>query len=285
MQITSRVVLGVLVGVLATSCQLSRSFEGQGRIVGFGSDGTTVFIEHEDIDGFMPAMTMPFTAADSTSLTTLGVGDAISFTLVVTRGTAWIEDVQTIPASELNLPPPPELASTDTVQPLIVGESVPEITLINQDGETFALSDFGDQYVVVTFIYTRCPIPDFCPLMSRHFQTLQRELHDQFPGRVHQVSISFDAEYDTPAVLRDYAKRYTQDLSTWTFATGTLEEVEKAATLFGVSYTSEAGVFDHNLTTAILSPDQRILKLWRGNDWSANDVLDELTLYLKPSAP
>lgn len=273
----------VVLGLVLASCQLSRSFEGQGRIVGFGSDGQTVFIEHEDIEGFMPAMAMPFSVQDTTSLSAFEMGDAIAFTLVVTQQTAWVEDLKAIPESDLNL----SIASStsSTLLPLAQGELMPDFTLLNQAGETFQFSDFEKQYLLVTFIYTRCPIPDYCPLLSRQFQTLQRQLKEQYSNQIHLVSISFDVDYDTPAVLQEYASRYTRDFSTWTFATGTPKEITDATTLFGVSYTSEEAVFDHNLTTALLSPDRQILKFWRGNDWTPTDVLTELDKYPLATTP
>lgn len=268
--------------VVLTGCQLSRSFEGQGRIVGFGSDGQTVFIDHEDIEGFMPAMAMPFSVQDSKTLAPFEMGDAIAFTLVVTKQTAWVENLKSIPETQLNLLQD-DVSASSSLLPLAQGETMPDLRLLNQDGNAFQFSDFDNQYLLVTFIYTRCPIPDYCPLMSRQFQKLQPELKDTFGDQIHLISISFDVDYDTPKILNDYASRYTRDLSTWTFATGSPQEIADATTLLGVTYTAEEAIFDHNLTTALLSPNRRILKFWRGNDWTTQDVLEEVKTYLSPT--
>ena len=254
--------------------------EVRGRVAGFGDDPSTVIVEHEDIPGYMPAMTMPFTAQDALELESLRVGDAIRFRLVVRAKQSWIEQVERLPEDALPLHPAaenePVLDVPGGTRMLEVGDIVPDLQLTDQDGETFRLANFRDRTLVLTFIYTRCPIPDFCPLMSRNFQRLQTGLKAAFGERVLLLSISFDPAHDTPEVLRDYAARYTDDLTNWTFATGSPEEIGQATTLFGV-FTEEAeGQIVHNLTTALIGPDGRLLKLWRGNDWKPAEILAAL---------
>lgn len=254
-----------------------RSFEVRGRVAGFGDDERTVIVEHEAVPGYMPAMTMPFEAREADELDGLSMGDAVRFRLVVTSERSWIERVERLPRDALPVHPAaenePKLTVPGKARLLEAGDVVPDIRLTNQDGEPIRLNDFEGQALLVTFIYTRCPLPDYCPLMSRNFRQLQPRLEQAFEGRAHLLSISFDPEYDTPAVLKDYAARYTDDLSNWTFATGEPEEVGRAAALFGVYTEASEDQIVHNLTTALIGPDGRLVKVWRGNDWKPEEVL------------
>jgi protein SCO1/2 len=259
-----------------TGCQLSRSYEVRGRIVGFGDNGRTVFIAHEAIPGYMPAMTMPFQTADTTSLQGLSLGDAIQFTFHVRRDSSWITDIR-------RLPPGTPLTLAEVGRPTLhglplleEGDLLPEVTLLTQDSITLRTADLKGQTVVLTFIYTRCPVPDFCPRMSENFQKLQSLLQQRFPGRVRLLTISFDPLYDTPTVLRRYAQRYTADTQSWTFATGDTTTIRQLATRFGIHYQEQTGEIVHNLATALITPDGRIARIWRGNRWKPEDVLQTL---------
>ena len=139
------------------------------------------------------------------------------------------------------------------------GETVPDFALIDQNGQAVRLSDFKAKAVVLTFIYTRCPIPNFCPLMSKNFAELQRRLSQEFPGKAHLLSISIDPEFDTPEVLKNYAARYNSDEQHWTFATGTREEIEFTGALFGLIQEPAGGLINHDLRTALIGPDGRLV--------------------------
>ncbi len=260
-----------------SACDPSRSFEVRGRVAGFSDDGRTVFVEHEAIPGYMPAMTMPFDVQDPAVLAGLANRDALRFTLVVTREASWIEDVEKLPFDAL--PAHPAAAEdpfrpTDAPPLLQEGDPAPPFILIDQAGDTLRFGDYGGQALLLTFIYTRCPLPDFCPLISRHFQQLQPPLQEKYGDRVQLLSISFDPANDTPAVLNEYAARYTDDVSTWRFATGPEEEIAGLAGRYGVFYKADDGQeFLHNLTTALIDPDGRVRRLWRGTGWTPDAVL------------
>lgn len=251
-----------------------RAFDVRGRVAGFG-DGT-VFVEHEEVPGYMPAMTMPFEVREPGALPPLDVGDAVGFRLVVGPERSWIEDVERLADDAL----PQHPAETSAPRPLAggrdpllePGDPVPNVRLTDQDGDPVRLSDYRGRTLVLTFVYTRCPIPDYCPLMSRNFQSLQPELQRAFGDRAQLLSVSFDPAYDTPEVLRDYAGRYTDDLSNWTFATGTADELARLTAPFGVFTEAEGEQILHNLVTAVVGPDGRIVRLWRGNDWEPDEV-------------
>ena len=268
----------VLFVLLTSGCDLSRTYEVKGRVVGFGSDGRTVIVEHEDVQGLMPAMTMPFKTDGTPDLDRLEIGDAVGFSYVVAPESTWIYDLERLPDNVVTRSPAGDNTPRDHVPEgtpvLIAGDTVPEFMLLDQAGDTLRMSDYAGQTVVLTFIYTRCPIPEYCPLLSQRFKTLQPQLRARYGADVQLLSVSIDPAYDTPDVLRDYAQRYTDDLETWTFATGTPEQVGRVAGLFGLFYEPGGGaVIDHSLATAVIGPEGRVVRVWRDNDWSLEDAL------------
>lgn len=259
--------------LLWTGCRFSRTYEVRGRVVGFGDDPHTLFIQHEEIPGYMPAMMMPFRTPDTAAVARLSPGDPIAFTFHVTRDSAWITDIRRLPpGTRLNLDagPRPTLHGLPLLQE---GDPLPDATLLTQDSLHLRLSDLRGRALLLTFIYTRCPVPDFCPLMSRRFQQLQEPLKARFGDRTRLLTISFDPAYDTPSVLRRYAQQYTDDTRHWIFATGDTTTIRRLATQFGVHYEAAAGEIIHNLTTALVAPDGRIGRIWRGNRWTTDEVL------------
>ena len=268
--------LALLTLLILAGCMLRRTYPVKGRVVGFGDDGRTLIVQHEEIEGLMPAMTMSFTVLEGTSLDGLVVQDAVAFRLVITRDNSWIDNLTVLPDSAVAAypagEPDPAFASPDSAPMLLQGDSIPPFTLLNQHGDTFALSDYRGRALLLTFIYTRCPLPEYCPRLSGHFQSLQPRLIEQYGDAVQQLSISFDPEYDTPEVLQTYARRYTDNTAQWTFATGSTEEIERITRAFGVVYEENGEILDHNLATALITPDGRLHRLWRGNQWHPDEV-------------
>jgi len=226
-------------------------------------------IEHEDIPGFMPAMTMSFAVKDPTLLQEVAAGDRVKFQLAVTETDSWIASIVKIPGLTQPFTASAKSSDASALEP---GQVVPNFTLTDQSGQTIQLLDYRGHVVVVTFIFTRCPLPNYCPLMSRNFSVLQRELQHQFPGKVHLLSISFDPAHDTPAVLKEYAENFGADPKDWTFATGTPAQIEYVATLFGLTYEMQGGSITHNLRTALINPNGRLEHVWKSNAWQPAEV-------------
>lgn len=268
------ILLLALGGVLG--CSTGRSYEVLGRIVGFGDDDRTVLIEHEDVPGLMPAMTMSFKTAEAGALDAFSIQDAVRFTLHVTRDSSWITDLIALPDSAVAMHPAgsPDPAYQGRTPLLAAGDPVPNATLVDQNSKAVRLSDFEGRALVLTFIYTRCPLPEYCPLLSRQFQRLQPRLRERFGDRAHLLSISFDPAYDTPAVLAEYATRYTDDTTTWTFATGEPDTIADLAQAFGVVYEADGAELTHNLATTLIGPGGEVRRIWRGNDWSPDAIFE-----------
>jgi protein SCO1/2 len=257
------------------------SYVGQGRVAGIQND-STITIEHERIRGYMPPMIMPFQVPPPGVPDHLAAGDAVEFQLTVSGEDAAITALRKLPDTAVARHPAQSTTVIDTARtagprPLQAGDRVPaDLSLVSQAGDSLRLGDYRGQTLVLTFIYTRCPLPNYCPEMSRDFAALQPRLRKRYGDAVQLLSLSFDPAYDTPPVLRDYAARYTDRLDTWTFATADTATVRRATRLFGVHTQTgdgEQGELVHNLTTAVIGPDGTVHRLFRGSDWTPDDVL------------
>ncbi len=256
-------------------------FEVKGRLKSITADRQTAVIEHETIPSYMPAMTMPFTVKNPDEMKALQPGDAIAFRFVATEDDFWIEQVRKVSDDSVARSPAGEQAKKSSaagrIPALEIGDVVPNFRLTDQNGERFQFSDFAGKDVVLTFIFVRCPVPTFCPLMSENFRKLQEQLNASGNGSdARLLSITIDPEFDTPEVLRDYAARYTQDTSQWVFATGSAGEIDELTARFSVYVEPEAGTILHGLVTAHITPDGRVAQFWRGNGWKPGEIFEAL---------
>ncbi len=260
--------LPLLLVFLLASCAAERRFEVQGRVVGFGDDSRTVIVAHEDVPGFMPAMTMPFKTRELPH--EIGYGDAVGFTLVVTKKDSWIEDLALLPDTAV-APLQVEKKPQDAI--LDAGDVLPPAALVDEEGKLFDLADYRGKTLVVDFIYTRCPLPDFCPLLSNRFA----ELHGRLAGdtTVALLSVTLDPAFDTPEVLKAYRDRYTRTPNGWRMGTGTPEQVKYVWSLLGQFVLDDGQTIQHNLVAVVIGPDGRVQRYFRGQDWTV-DALEEV---------
>jgi protein SCO1/2 len=254
----------------------SQTFEVAGQVRGMDIANKAVRIAHEEIRDYMPAMTMPFNVLDGALLNGLTAGDRVRFQLIVTESDSWISRIEKESFEDAARPGVAAGAETilqdrelDRVQ---TGEVVPDFELVDQNGDPIRLKDFRGKAVVLTFVYTRCPIPNFCPLMSNNFADLQARLAPEFPGRFVLLSVSIDPRFDRPEVLKRYAARYDADARHWTFATGEEEQIAGVAGSMGLFHEPENGLISHDLRTALISPDGRLVHLWKSNVWTPYEV-------------
>lgn len=237
----------------------------------------TVIIEHEDVPGYMPSMTMPFNIRDAAEFGKIHPGSAIAFELVTTQTESWIRGIKDVPAASLKLPEPkPALKSTASTR-VREGDAMLEFQLTDQHGKTFDKATFAGKNLLVTFIFTRCAVPDFCPRMSEQFSELEKSVlaDPALKDKVRLLSISFDPAFDTPAVLTDYAGNYaTKDAGIWSFATGSEVQIDKLIKAFAVHTELDGGTISHGLCTAWIAPDGTIRQIWRGNAWKPAEVIE-----------
>ncbi len=249
-------------------------------------------IRHEEIPGYMPAMTMPFTVRESRELEGVDPGDSVEFRLRVTENDGWIDQVKIVakadPATRkpaaTNPPAPAATNAAFRVLPnvpeLSPGDTVPDYAFTNQLGQALRLASFRGQALAVSFIFTRCPFPLFCPRMSERFAEVQTAFAAQKTQSTnwHLLSITFDPEFDTPAVLKAYGQRWKADPQHWTLATGGFDQIEPFATSVGLYFGRGVSIADqnHNLRTLVIGPDGRLVQVFRGNEWTAEELVQSL---------
>jgi len=241
---------------------------------------STVVIEHEDVPGFMPAMTMPFNLRNEADFEKLTPGKAVEFELVTTDDDSWIRNIRGIDVSSVKLPEKKKVAAVKGKKStrLDEGDHMSDFKLTDQNGKTINRESFAGKDLLVTFIFTRCAVPDFCPRMSSHFAEIESAVMDDpdLADRVRLLSISFDPEYDTPEVLKKYSEKHSVKPDLWTFASGSASQTEELTRAFAVYTETADGTINHGLTTAWIGPDGTVRKLWRGNAWKPEEVLEAL---------
>jgi protein SCO1/2 len=245
-------------------------------------DGSNVVIRHEAIPGFMMAMTMPFTARDPREVAGLNPGDKVTFRLLVTDDQSWIDSVNRIAPS---VAPEPAFDYAQSrivrdVEPLSLGDVMPDYVFTNQFGNPFRLSDLRGNALGLTFIFTRCPLPEFCPRMLRNFSAVAQSLKAQSNGATnwHLVTVTIDPAFDTPAVLRTYAERNNYNPAHWTFITGALIDIDALTEQVGLMYRRQApnALPDHNLRTLLIDPNGRLQKIIIGNTWRPEELAQDM---------
>jgi len=259
-----------------------KRYELQGDVVAVDSAAHQITVAHHDIPGLMPGMTMPFLVAQSDEWVfgKIAPGDQIHATLVLGKH-AELEDISFTKQSA------PINDGTTTFHVPQPGDPVPDFSFVNQNGKRIHLAQFKGKPLLLTFIYTRCPLPDFCLLMSNNFSEILKELHEQPRGlgNVQLLSISIDPQHDTPAVLKQYGKRYVGELDTdfqhWQFATGSVEQIKKAADYFGLSFNQNSGQIVHSLSTVLITPGGTVKEVYLGNDWKPADVAADYAALLR----
>lgn len=211
-------------------------------------------IRHEAITNYMPAMTMPFHVHDSQSLAGLERGDEISFRLLVTETNSWVDRISK--TGKVALPEIKTPASSPPATPAAIRSRHPllDYKFTNELGQAVSLNDFRGTALAITFFFTRCPIPEYCPRLSKNFQVAARKLNARpdAPTNWHFLSISFDSAFDTPEVLKAYGAAYQADPAHWSFLTGPPDKIGELARQSGLTFESTNGIFNHDFRTLIV---------------------------------
>lgn len=263
----------------------AKHYETRGVVRGFAPDRSSIDIEHENIPGFMPSMTMPFSPRNKKEIVDLKIGDSISFRMTVTEKDFWIDNLRKMSREDVHVGEPKQTptVSAQSSPRLREGDEMPSFSLTDQNGKGISLETFRGRPFVVTFVFTRCPIPNFCPRMSNNFGELQSAIKNG-RGKLAQtrlLSITLDPEFDTPQVLKEYGAHLNCDPSVWLFATGDEKEIEALTRAFSVYRQTEGGTISHGLATALINENAKIEKIWRGNTWSPDEVIKEVNQHAK----
>jgi protein SCO1 len=239
-----------------------------------------VVIRHEEIPNYMPAMTMSFEVKNPAELNGLATNDQVSFNMIVTDADGWIENIRKIGVDTNTAAKKerPALRVVREVEPLEVGDKMPDYSFTNSLGQKMSLKDFSGQAYAFTFIFTRCPFPTFCPRMNMNFAAAYEQLSQMPNGRTnwHLISISFDPDFDTPARLAQYSESYKPDPKKWSWVTGAMIDIDAIAEQVGLIFSYENNTFNHNLRTVVVDKNGIIRQNFRGNEWKPEDLVKEI---------
>lgn len=286
-QFNQSILTFLIVGILAAGSLCARlygvniesSYAVRGVVRRVDREQMQIIVSHEDIPGFMPAMTMPFYLQSLEDVAGIEPGQTVSFTFHIATNRSWSSDFHVLrdePPADSASPPRPQ--TSPNYERLREGDPLIEFSMTDQNGEKFSNEDMRGAYTVLTFIYTRCPVPEFCPLITRQMSAIQDGLAgDQNLARhVRLLSITLDPEFDQPGILKAYGEAMGSDFSLWTYAVGAPEETRRLVRAFSVYVEKNGATIDHALCTALVGPDGKVLKIWRGNRWRPDEILDDL---------
>jgi protein SCO1/2 len=253
----------------------------RGKVVSINVAKSEVTVDHEAIPGFMEAMTMPYKVKDPNVVNELHSGDVITADVLVSQdpdADVLLDHIVVVaqgkpdykPRVQYHVPAP--------------GDQVPDFKLRNQDARAISLGQFRGKALLITFIYTRCPLPDFCPRVTRQFAQIDRQLQAEpaLYKKTHLLCVSFDPENDTPARLRAYGATYIGSdaksaFSHWDFAVSDQTTVDKMAQYFDVGLTrAEDSSITHTLSTTLVGADGKVIQFYPGNDWTVDQVLGDV---------
>jgi protein SCO1/2 len=270
----------IIAATLAGACTRApepRKYEVRGQILSVDPQRREVLVDHEDIEGFMPAMTMPYSVKDPALLEGKAPGDLITATLVVEETSAYLSAMTTRGRAPIANPrAAPAITAADLLKE---GDLIADAAFVDHTGAARSIASLRGHRVALTFMYTRCPLPDFCPLMDKQFADIQRTIKNSPDlADVRLVSVTLDPDADTPPVLAAHAKSLGADPRVWHFVTGARADVLAFAKRFGVM--TEPGESDglvvHNLRTAIVDSEGRLVKVHSGNMWTPAELVADL---------
>jgi protein SCO1 len=253
----------------------------RGKVISANPSKGEVTLDHEAIPGFMDAMTMPYKLKDPSILGELHPGDVITADVLVSQGddaTVLLDHIVVVGQSR------PDYKPTSIYHVPEPGDAVPDFTVRNQDGRDLRFRQFHGKELLITFIYTRCPMPNFCPLVTRNFANIEKQLATTpaLYAKTHLMSISFDPDYDTPERLKMYGAGYIggdakKTFAHWDFAVAQKPVVAEMARYFDIGLTDAGnGIINHTLSTTLIGADGKVVKFYPGNEWTPEQVLDDV---------
>lgn len=269
-----------------TPASSARRYTISGQILVVNTATQSLSIKHGDIVGYMPAMTMTFRVSRPDLMNGRVPGELMTGTLEVDDTEGRIVEVTHTGSAPL---PDRDNTASMAAGVLNVGDTAPDAALIDQNNRRRSFSEWRGTPTLVTFIYTRCPLPNFCPLMDKNFASIQQRAaaDPAVRGKFKLVTVSFDPDNDTPAVLKEHAARLKADSAVWTFLTGDRITVNRFAAKFGVGVVREGtapGEITHNLRTTLIGADGRVLKIYGGSDWTIATALADLSAAIAAAA-
>jgi protein SCO1/2 len=281
------IVLALAFSGCANSPQI-KHYALHGKVMSIDKLGHELIVDHDAIPGFMEAMTMPYEVSDNSMLTQVSPGDEINADIKVQGDRIAIDELKVVKKAAPGVLP----VEAKPMHVPEVGEQVPDFALTNQNGKRIHLNDYRGKTMLLTFIYTRCTLNDYCPRMSSNFAQLDKALikSPELYAKTHLLSVSFDPDHDTPQVLRSYGAAYTErytkeDFKHWEFVTAPKTEMKQVADFFGLYYENDGKSITHSLSTSVIGPDGTIKAWYPGNHWTPDEALAEVNSATASSEP
>jgi protein SCO1/2 len=256
----------------------AKTYSIRGVVVSANATTGELILNSNAIPGYMPAMTMPYTLKQPSVATALHPGDTITAVMEPTAQADVLDQLDIVDQAKLDYVPK---VTYNTLEP---GETIPDFHFLNQSGRMISLGQFRGKVVLLTFIYTRCPLPNYCVRMSRNFAKIDKALQKEpeLYAKTHLLSISFDPAYDTPKVLRSYGGAYTglytkETFTHWEFVAPPEKELKKVLLFFDIGITPVGSqTITHSLSTVVIAPDGKLYKWYPGNEWKPEQVLADV---------
>ena len=264
----------ILAALTASAC--ATHYQARGLVLRVDHEARTVTVSHEPVQGFMDAMVMPFELRHPSEMNDLVAGDRIAFRLASHKGQTRIDRLRLLSAA----PPGGGVVPDGSTAAVRVGDAVPDFSLTSHHGDRVSLWSLRGKVVALSFIYTRCPLPDYCPRMMSAFRAVQQRFAGRLKRDVVLLTVTFDPQYDTVETLRQYARRYSAEDQGWHFLTGTKADVARVCELFGVEFWPEEGLITHTLRTAVVDRHGRLAATLEGKDYSGRQLGDLLDVVL-----
>ena len=255
-----------------------KTFPIRGKVVSVDATKGSVLLDHEAVPGFMDAMTMSYKLKDAGILSELHPGDRITATLLVTKtADGFVNPMldQIVVTAQAR----PDYKPTVQYHVPTAGDAVPDFKLVNENGHAIHLAQFKGRAVLLTFVYTRCPLPDYCPLMNKNFAAIEKALATDpaLYAKTHLLSVSFDPKDDTPDVLKSYGEAYAgvgTKFMHWEFAVPPAKDLDPMLEFFNVGVTpGEGGTLNHSLSTVLIGKDGKVAAWYPTNEWTPAEVL------------
>lgn len=262
----------------------SQKYEVTGLLLASDSSRHTITVSCREIPGYMDPMVMSFSVHDATWPDDLQPGVIVEFTLVVEKDSSFAQGVGIRPFESLELDPTEArrlklVENASSVKPpsgdvLQIGQAVPDFRLTDQNHRPVSLSQFTGKVVALTFIYTRCPLPDYCVRLSNNFGVLQR----RFASRVGQdfvlLTVVIDPVHDQPDALKNYARTWKADSHSWHFLTGSIADIQRICRWFDMAFYPDEALYVHSFHTVLISRGGRLAANLEGNDFTAQQLGD-----------
>lgn len=241
----------------------------------------TVVVSHDAVPDVMPAMTMPFVVREAGELNGLVPGAIVTFSLVIEKDRSHIEQVRVVRYQNVEQDPLTarrlrllQEMTRASAKPLAIGGAVPDFTLTDQRRLPVSLSQFKGKVVAINFIYTSCTLPQFCYRLANHFGVVDKRFKARMGRDLVLLTVTFDPARDTPERLAEYAAQWKADPTSWRFLTGSVADVRRVCSLFGVDSFADEGLINHSTRTVVIDRRGLVAASIEGNTYTAAQLGD-----------